>query len=596
MTEPEDDDLLPEKGRAPEVPHFYEFFVDWWRDATGQTAEWHLHTSRVRAVARRIALWLPVVAIVALLAGAAGMYTFTGWRARDLARRSGAAIDEGELRHALIQAESARKLRGNDPVVLRAYAAALAASGDRRSLDIWRLIAAAGPLSEDDRVARAQVAVRMGDDAEFEDAVAVMQETGRTAEAKAWRGRRALEQRDFTSAQRFLQQAAAEDPSDERRFELAEMLANIGTKGALAGAVQIVEAAAKGEQPEKALAFGLSSVPAGPATRLGWAQRAWMNMRPDNAALLPAATVLVEDHHRAADEVVAELAMVFTGAGAEQRGAYARWLLDHNFPQEALVFARAGEARTSQGTFLVRAEALSKTRDWGALLELVRAGAPVKEYIAELLRARAEQGMGRTVAAEQSWTRAVRASAAAGRLHEVLAQVDAAGRPDVADRALLELCGSHAYSDYALRVARWRFSLRGEPRLREEAFKAALEASPRAPTVLDLDRLRRLMAGENVDPSETLAALEAESSNIDLRLTHALALTRNGRAAEARKVLEPCEAIRHQLQPGQKAVITAVLAATGSRQEAIALARTMRSGHLTDAEYRLVYEVILAGK
>ncbi len=47
--------------------------------------------------------------------------------------------------------------------------------------------------------------------------------------------------------------------------------------------------------------------------------------------------------------------------------------------------------------------------------------------------------------------------------------------------------------------------------------------------------------------------------------------------------------VQHQLQPGQKAIAVAVLAATGSKMEAIRLAKTMPSDHLTDAEYRLVY-------
>ena len=41
-------------------------------------------------------------------------------------------------------------------------------------------------------------------------------------------------------------------------------------------------------------------------------------------------------------------------------------------------------------------------------------------------------------------------------------------------------------------------------------------------------------------------------------------------------------------------MVVAVLAATGSRGEAVELARTMKSSHLTDAEYRLVFEQTLA--
>ena len=594
MSDPNEDDLLPEAGRPREAPRFFNPIVDWWREATGQTDDWHLDMTPGQAVLRRILLWLPVVVLVVLLGGAAGFYVFTGWRAKDLARKATVSAEQGELRFALIQVESARALRPRDPAVLRAYASVLAASDDRRTLAIWDQLAAAGALSAEDRVKRAEAAVRFGDDAQFEAAIKVMEAEGLAAEAFAWRGRRALQQRDFTNAERFFRLAAEQDSAAERRFELARLLAGINTPDSLAEAVQIVDAVAAAESADEALAFGLTAVPAGPATRLAWAERAFAERRPDNEALLPAATVLVADRHRSLDEVVRDLQAVFTGAGPVERGLYARWLLDHQRPSDALIFVRAGEARSSRGTFLVRAEALSATEDWRELLNLVEAGSPVSEPVTQLLRARAEKGLGRTAAAERSWARAVRGAVGRNQLPEVMAQVDQAGRPDIADKTLLELCAEHGPSEYALRVARWRFSQRGEPRLRQQAFKNALRASPQSPSVRDLERLERLMNGEPVDSAETAAALEVESSNIDLRLTHALALMREGRAAEARKVLEPCEAIRHQLQPGQKAVVVAVLAATGSRQEAIALARTIRSNHLTDPEYRLVYEQTLA--
>lgn len=594
MSDRSDDDLPPEAGPAPEAPRFYEILVDWWREATGQTSDWQLDVTPGRAVWRRILLWVPVVVVLILIGGGVGFYIFTGWRAADLAAKARQSAEQGELRHALLQVESARSLRSKDPGVQRAYAFVLAANGDRRSLEVWQRIAQAGPLSAEDRVQGAEAAVRFGDEAQFEAAMAVMEEEGRGAEAHAWRGRRALQQRDFTNAERHFRWAAGEESEPERRFELARLLAGINTPDSLAEAVQIVDEVAATGPVDGALAFGLTSVPAGPATRLAWAERAFADQRPDNEALLPAAQALVEDRHRSVDAVVRELQTVFTGAGPVERGNYARWLLDQQRPADALVFARAGEAKSSRGTFLVRAEALSATEDWAGLLKLIDAGSPVSEPVTQLLRARAERGLGRVSSAERSWARAVRGAVPRGQLPEVLAQVDQAGRPDIADKTLLELCGEHGPSDYALRVARWRFSQRGEPRLRDWALRNAGRASPQAPSVQDLVRLERLMSGAQVDPAETQAALATELSNLDFRLTHALALLRAGRAAEARKVLEPCEAVRHQLQPGQKAVVVAVLAATGSRQEAIALARTIRSAHLTDPEYRLVYEQTLA--
>ena len=256
---------------------------------------------------------------------------------------------------------------------------------------------------------------------------------------------------------------------------------------------------------------------------------------------------------------------------------------------DALDFVRPTEVRGSRGGYLVRAEALSATQDWKTLLDMVNSGSPLSESVTNILRARAEEGLDRSAAANASLRKAVRASVARGALAETMAEVDRMDKQSVSDEVLLELCGEYATAEYALRVARWRFSTRGEPRLRQEAYRRAIKAAPQASTVADLARLERLLNRESVDTAETAAALAAEPDNIDFRLTHALALFADGRAAEARAVLEPHRLVQHQLQPGQKAIAVAVLAATGSKSEAIRLARTMRPDHLTDAEYRLVF-------
>jgi tetratricopeptide (TPR) repeat protein len=584
----------PPAGRFRELPRWYHFLGDWWQEATGRTSEWHHDLSPGRAILRRIMLWSPLVVLVVLVGGGIGAVLFTGWRAQDLARKAVESVERGDLRLALIQSESARNLRGNHPAVLRAQARVRFEANDPSCLQTWEQIARQGPLSLEDRQAQAEAAVRFGGAEAFGTAIAEFEATGRLADAETWRGRRALSQKNFTAAERHLRQAVEEEPAAERRIELARLLVMINTPESLAEAVQIVESMMGGPDEKAALAFGLQAVPAGPATRRAWAERVMVDPKADDPAVLTAADVLVNDRLAAVDEIVERLQVVFTGANVEDRGRYAKWLLDRNRPVDALVFARAGEARGSRGTFLVRAEALSSTGNWRELLELVDAGSPVSEPVTMLLRARAEQGLGRTAAAERSWARAVRTAPVRGQLPEVMAQVDEAGRPDVSDRVLLELCGEHATSEYALRVARWRFSLRGAPRLRQEAFRRALQVAPQAASVQDLARLERLLDRQPVDTAETAAALESEPGNVDFRLTHALALLVDGRAAEARKVLEPSEIVRHQLQPGQKAVVAAVLGATGSRTEAIALARTMRPTHLTDAEYRLVYEFTLA--
>ena len=593
MPDPEYKPEIIEKPPAPdrfaETPRLHNVIGDWWREATGQTAEWHYDLSPGRAILRKVMLWSPAVVVLVLVGGGIGAFLFTGWRAQDLAAKALASLQRGDTRLALIQSASARNLRKNHPYVLRAYAKVRFAANDPVCLEIWQQLAEQGPLSLEDRQAQAEAAVRFGGEESFDAAIAEFEATGRQADADTWRGRRALQQRNFTAAEQYFRQAADAEPTADRRIELARLLVTVGTAESRAEAVQIVDSLAEGPDASKALAFGLSSVPAGPATRRAWAERVLASPKANDPAVITAANVLVDDRLMTVDQIVERLQIVFTGAPLEDRGRYAQWLLERNRPMVALDFVRPSEVRGSRGGYLVRAEALSATRDWKALLTMVNSGSPLSDSVTNILRARAEEGLGRPSAAAASLRKAVRSAVGRGSLAETLAEVDRMGKENVADEVLLDLCGEFASAEYALRIARWRFSNRGEPRLRQQAYRNAIKAAPKASTVADLARLERLLNREHVDTTETGAALESEPDNIDFRLTHALALFADGRSAEARTVLEPQRIVQHQLQPGQKAIAVAVMAATGMKSEAIRLARTMRPDHLTDPEYRLVY-------
>lgn len=592
MPEPDDQEIIekpPAPDRFAETPRLHNVIADWWREATGQNDDWHQDYSPGRTVLRKIMIWSPAVVLVTLVGGGLGVFFFTSWRADDLAAKALASLERGDQRLALIQAESARNLRKNDPDVLRAYAKVRFEAGDPICLEIWNQLAERQDLTLQDRQDQAEAAVRFGGAEQFDNAIAEFEAQGRKPDADTWRGRRALQRKDFTAAEAYLRAAAVAEPSAARRLELARLLVSIGTADSQAEAAQIVDSLADGPDAADALAFGLASVQAGPATRRGWAEKVMANPKPEDKAVLTAADILVADRLMTVDQIVQKLQIVFTGARLEDRGRYAKWLLDRNRPAEALVFVRPNEVRGSRGGYLVRAEALCAVRDWQELLRMLNAGSPLNESVTEILRARALEGLGRSSAANASLRKAIRASVSRNVLVETIAEVDRMGKESLSDEVLLQLCGEFATAEQALRIARWRFSARGEPRLRQQAYRNAIKAAPQASTVADLARLEQLLNREPVDTALTAAALEAEPNNIDFRLTHALGLFADGRAAEARKVLEPVRLVQHQLQPGQKAIAAAVLAATGSKMEAIGLAKTMRSAHLTDAEYRLVF-------
>ncbi|MFM8683012.1 MAG: hypothetical protein ACKOEG_04420, partial [Chthoniobacterales bacterium] len=85
---PEIIDKAPAPDRFAETPRFHNLIGDWWREATGQTAEWHHDFSPGRAIFRKIMLWSPAIVLVLLVGGGLAVYLFTAWRADDLAAKA----------------------------------------------------------------------------------------------------------------------------------------------------------------------------------------------------------------------------------------------------------------------------------------------------------------------------------------------------------------------------------------------------------------------------------------------------------------------------------------------------------------------------
>lgn len=544
---------------------------------------------------RRVWPWIPVVLILALPAAALTVYLQAGWRAVDLSRRSGASLAAGDLRMAVLQAESAHRLRGSDPEVLRARARALTAAGDPRAVDAWARLAGRGELTADEERARAEAAARLAGDEEFERAVQGLERAGRRAEAERWRGFRGRAHLDKVSAAGHLRAALELEPTPARRLDLARVLVESGDAGSLAQAAALVDQADETPEGAALLAFGIDFLPtAGAATRLDWARRGVAWKSPDNAALLPAAGALISAGEESPDAMSAALASAFDGAPGAARAAFARWLASHRLAAQAAAQVPEGDARVDRDVFFARADVLAASEDWESLQQLASGPSPAGEWQTLLQEARAQRGLGRGAAAGQTVRRAALLAAEQGQLAAVIGWAEAEGEADLADDILLELCGQAPSADQAVRVARWRYGQRGQPRLREEALRRASGVAPQSASVLDLQRRAALFEGPAVSPDETATAWQAEPGNAELRLTHALALLRAGRASEARAVVLPVEAMAPQLPATHRAIIAAVLSASGSQDQALLLARSIPPGQLTDAEFALVYSILPA--
>jgi tetratricopeptide (TPR) repeat protein len=575
-------------------PAFPFSFRLWWREVTGP-----LHRSQHRslwaAIRRRILLVLPAAVLLFILLAVPGTIAFTHWRAKDLATKSLANMARGERRLAYLQAESAASFREDLPEVIRARALARTAYGDPASIDYWNKLEEAGAMRSEDLTARAEGAATFGSPRQLADAVRALESAGREREARLWQARHAFRRNDLGGAEKFFREALSLDDSLEARLELARVLGAIGTPASQAEAVRIIAEASPGPEGPKVLAFGLKHIDAGPATRRAWAEQAWADASADNPALLPAATVMVDDRHWTSDEAVARLDRVFLGAPLEQRVDYAEWLAARNRPREEITRRiLMKDARASARAFRVRAESAVELGDWQGVLEMLDAGSLLDEPTSWILRARAESALGRKAAARTSLRKALQAAMQTMSLPATLIEADEMMQTALANEVLLEACGEPSSAEYVLRVARWRFGQRGEPARLDEVFRRSPRQASELPTVRDLHWRRELLDGQPVDPVLTQEVVEREPSNVEFRITHALALLRDGRAAEARLALAPLEPVSHQLFAGQKAVLAAVLSASGSPNEATELVRSINPQHLSDAEYRLVYSLATA--
>lgn len=541
-------------------------------------------------------------AVVAAILGAVGYHFFTGWRAGDLAAKANQNFEQGNYRIAWLQINSAKDLRPEEPEVLRVLGKIEGAMGQANALDHYTKLSQKTDLTAEDLQARAAIAARFGDDKQFAEAVGDLEKSGLVLEAGKLRAARKLRKGDIDRAIGEARAAAGISQDPALKLDLARLLVQryrpeLGpgknpSAEALAGSAEtmaIIDSLLETPERNEALAFALNEISAPPENRIRWAKAAMEKVETDNPALLPAAAVLVRSGQQTPQEIHGQLRPIFDAAPLDRRSAYALWLVGAGLPKEALTLITAQEAGESTAAFAARTEALFAADNLDGVLAAVDAGGNVDADVRFAAKARAEYARGRGPQGGAAALReAIDAAAKLRRLEFILPSGDALGASAVVDASLTELCGNPAVSDYVFRVARDRFSRRGRPSLLSAAFERAQAASPQSPAVQDYVRYLALTGDGQVDLEETAAASEAEPANATFRITHALNLLRNNRAAEALQAFDDLTLFAERLPPGQLAVIAAVLAANGDAVRARAAAAAVDPDRLQAGEYMLV--------
>lgn len=560
-------------------------------------------TPRPTADKPRWKLLLIVAASVVVLAAVslpAGYHFFSGWRARDLARKAKASFESGNYRMAWLQLKSAQGMRANLPEVLRASAQIEAAFGRPEALGYYDKLAEQGSLESSDLEGRAMIAARLGTPEQFAQAVDALAAAGNVTAAGNARVARQLRQGDFDRAIGQAREAVALSDDPSLKLSLAGLLrrrydagkgAPSGNDGLLAATemTQLIDAMQGTPRADEALSLGLTAAWAPQNVLTRWADVALAQPKFDSHALLPAATWLIVSKQSTVSEINARLRPVFDTAPVGYRATYAQWLGQQGLPSEALTLVTAPEATESTSAFIARTDALLRLRKMDAVLQACEDARAVEPDVLATNKARAEYEMGKNGAA--SLEAAIDAGSKTRRLDFILPVADALGAGTLADERLAALCAQPEVADYVFRIARDRLPRRGRLLLLETAYQNAAKSDPHSPAVQDYGRYRRLLAAEAVDASETASAIAREPAYVPARITHAWVLLDAGKPADALKVFDDITVFADKLPPGDRAVLAAVLAANGHSESAMGLVAEIDPSFVNKAEFALIAKV-----
>lgn len=578
--------------------------------------------SRKSQNSRRLPRFVFIVAGVLLLiavAVVAGFGTFKTWRARDLAAKAMENFDNGNLRMAWIQINSARSLKPDSPNVLRASAIIEIGVGLPSGLAYWNQFAAQQNLTPEDLALRAEAAARFGSEREFEQAAGDLEAAGNPGTAGRLRSARKLARGDMDRAIEEARRLADALDDPALRLDVARLLfrrhvdrLTLAPQSEASRAIfdemsGIVEAVQGTPVAEEALAFGLVHLQPGEGRRGEWAAAAMENVAPENPALLPAATALVQLGQATPEDLHRRLRPVFDATPLDRRADFAGWLIRQGMPREALTLITAQEAGEELPAFAVRTEALAQLENWNAILETVQAGGNIPATARFLARARAEYALGRgDQSGAMSLGEALRASFREGNSAAVVAIADQMGASAVVDQTIVGLCSDPRLANSAFRTARDRFSRRGPSgsALLAAAYEGALVAAPNGVAVQNYTRYRKLLddieanglRGADaappdelvVDPAETAAAIEDAAPDEAVRATHALALIQAGRGEESFATFEDFTIHFHRLPPPIQAVLAASAASSGQPGLAAEMVRRINAERLGPGELVLL--------
>jgi thioredoxin-like negative regulator of GroEL len=168
-------------------------------------------------------IFLTVVGLVLLL-GAGGYFSlnaFRAWQVRQLLAEANALVNEGDYKHASLDAQRVLELSPENADAMRVIARSAESAGLRRAIEFWRRVTELSKNAEGDVAAWARCALRFDDADSASRALDTMSAPGkRTADYHALRSDAALIRHNLPEYEKELLEAKRIDPQN-KKYELA---------------------------------------------------------------------------------------------------------------------------------------------------------------------------------------------------------------------------------------------------------------------------------------------------------------------------------------------------------------------------------------
>ena len=168
-------------------------------------------------------IFLSVLGLILLLGavGYFGLSAFRAWQMRRFLAEANALINEGDYKHAGLDAQRVLELSPDNAEATRVIARSAESAGLCRAIECWRRVAELSKNAEGDLAAWARCSVRFGDAENASKALDAMPAPGKeTADYHALRSDVALIRHDLVRYEKELLEAKRFDPQD-KKYELA---------------------------------------------------------------------------------------------------------------------------------------------------------------------------------------------------------------------------------------------------------------------------------------------------------------------------------------------------------------------------------------